>query len=144
MGRWRMRAGVLVAGASAFTMLGAGSAWAHECYNASRSEQGNTSAGTHSQAWGQFRISDLVAELQAAGLVTAEQSQCINAAWTNGGGPASFTFHVKGANGSDGVLAENNPNGGLMANGRGIDHAEDTYGELLVASFLGCGANPPF
>ncbi|HEY2950773.1 MAG TPA: hypothetical protein VGJ53_20650 [Micromonosporaceae bacterium] len=143
MGRWRTRAAILVAGAAAFTVLGAGSAWAHECYNASRSDQGDTAAGTHSQAWFQLVISDAIAEDVANGLYTAEQGECIYAAWTAGGGPASFTIHVKGVNGQDGVLAEHNPNDGLVANGRGIDHLFDAYGELLVSSFLGCGVNPP-
>ncbi len=143
MRRWRARAAVLVAGASAFTLLGAGSAWAHECYNTSRSEQGNTAAA-NSQAWFQLVIADAIAEDVANGLYTAEQGQCIYAAWTDGGGPASFTIHVKGVNGQGGVLAERNPNKGLMADGQGIDHVFDAYGDLLVASFLGCGVNPPF
>jgi hypothetical protein len=135
---------VLVAATAAFAMLGAGSAWAHECYNASRSEQGNTAAGAHSQAWFTLVIADAIAEDVANGLYTAEQGDCIYAAWTAGGGPASFTIHVKGVTGQDGVLAERNPNDGLVANGRGIDHVFDVYGELLASSFLGCGVNPPF
>ena len=52
-------------------MLVAGSgvgAWAHECFNASRSEQGNTSAGSHSQAWVTIAIADLIAGDVAGGL----------------------------------------------------------------------------
>jgi hypothetical protein len=141
MGRWRARAATVVAGVAAFTLLGAGAAWAHECFNASRSDRGDAAAGTHSQAWFRLVVADAVAEDVANGLYTAEQGQCIYAAWTNGGGPASLTFHAKGANGQDGVLAEHNPHAGLKANGRGIDHFADAYGDLLVSSFLGRGVN---
>lgn len=142
MGRWRSRAATVVAGVAAVTLLGAGSAWAHECYNASRSDRGDAAAGTYSQAWFQLVIADAVAEDVANGLYTAEQGECIYAAWLDGGGPASVTLHVKGANGQGGVLAERNPNDGLMADGVGVDHLFDAYGDLLVSSFLGCGVNP--
>ena len=142
MQRWTARLGTVIASAAALTVLGAGSAWAHECNNASRSETGDTAAGTNSQAWFQLVIADAIADDVANGLYSAEQGQCIYAAWTTGGGPAAVTLHVKGATGQDGVLAGHNPNEGLAANGRGIDHFFVTHGDLLISSFLGCGVNP--
>jgi hypothetical protein len=53
--------------------------------------------------------------------------------------PLTFTIHVKGAVGQDGVLADNNPNSWLMANGRGVDHFFDVYGAAIGASFAACG-----
>jgi hypothetical protein len=41
--------------------------------------------------------------------------------------------------GSDGVLADNNPNTWLMSNGRGVDHFFDVYGSAIGASFGACG-----
>jgi len=87
-------------------------------------------------------IADAIADDVANGRYSAEQGQCIDAAWTNGGGPAAVTLHVKGAVGQGGVLAGRNPNDSLATNGRGIDHFFATYGDLLVSSFLGCGVNP--
>jgi hypothetical protein len=142
MQRWTARVSTVIASVAAFTLLGAGGAWAHECYNASRSETGDTAAGTHAQAWFRLVVADAIAADVANGLYTAAQGQCIYAAWTNGGGPAAFTLHAKGVTGQGGVLAEHNPNDGLAANGRGIDHLFDAYGNLLVSSFLGCGVNP--
>jgi len=55
------------------------------------------------------------------------------------GVPLQFTIHVKGANGSDGVLAGNNPNTWLMSNGKGVDHFFDVYGAGIGLSFATCG-----
>lgn len=139
MSSWRTRVGAVVAGTAAFVMAGAGSAWAHDCFNASRSDTGNAAAGSHSQAWFTLVITDAIADDVANGLYSQAQGECIYAAWRAGGGPVSITFHVKGANGQDGVLAEHNPNDGLMTNGRGVDHFEEAYGGLIASSFAACG-----
>ncbi len=49
-----------------------------------------------------------------------------------------FTIHVKGANGSGGVLAGNNPNTWLMSNGKGVDHFFDAYCAAIATSFATC------
>lgn len=49
-----------------------------------------------------------------------------------------MTFHIKGANGSEGLIGLNNPNTELYSNGAGIDHFEDAYGALVEAAFGTC------
>lgn len=133
----RLAAGAALAGA---LVLGSGAAaFAHECYNASRSDKGNEMAGSNSQAWFTLVVSDAIQGDADSGLITQEQADCINEAYAETGAPASFTFHVKGANGQDGLLAGNNPNDGLMANGKGIDHAFDAYGDAIFGSYAACG-----
>jgi hypothetical protein len=141
MNIWKVRAATVVAAAAALVTVSAGSAWAHDCFNASRSDTGNAAAGSHSQAWFTLAISDAVAEDVANGLYTEEQGVCVYQAWLDGGGPVSVTFHVKGANGSGGILAENNPNEGLLSNGRGIDHFSAAYADLIATAFSACGVS---
>jgi hypothetical protein len=141
MNTWKVRAATVVAAAATFVTVGAGGAWAHDCYNASRSDTGDTAAGSHSQAWFTLTISDAVAEDVANGLYTEEQGDCVYQAWLAGGGPVSVTFHVKGANGTDGILAENNPNEGLLTDGHGIDHFSEAYGALIASAFTACGVS---
>ena len=84
-------------------MLVAGSgvgAWAHECFNASRSEQGNASAGSHSQAWVTVAIADLIAGDVAGGLYSEEDGACIYEAYSATGSPLTFTLMVKGPEGA--------------------------------------------
>ena len=133
----RIAAGAALAGA---LVLGSGAgAWAHECYNASRSAKGNEMAGSKSQAWFTLVVSDAIQGDAESGLITQEQADCIIEAYAATGAPASFTIHVKGATGQDGVLAGHNPNDGLMTNGTGIDHAFAAYGDAIFGSYAACG-----
>ena len=128
-------------------MLVAGSgvgAWAHECFNASRSEQGNASAGSHSQAWVTVAIADLIAGDVAGGLYSEEDGACIYEAYSATGSPLTFTLMVKGARGSDGVIGAKNKNEWLHSDGKGIDHLFDAYGGAIIGSFEACGVTPPF
>ena len=121
------------AGAAALFVSTAGSAWAHECYNASRSEQGNAGA-SHSQVWFTFSVVDFA---NSGEEFPAEIADCFLEHWFAGGGPESFTVHVKGANGTDGVVAENAP-ADRLGDGHGIDHIEDAYGDLFGSSVGAC------
>ena len=133
----RLAAGAALAGG---LVLGSGAAAvAHECYNASRSDKGNEMAGSKSQAWFTLVVSDAIQGDADAGLITQDQADCIIEAYAESGAPASFTIHVKGATGQDGVLAAHNPNSGLMANGQGIDHAFLAYGDVIFGSYAACG-----
>jgi hypothetical protein len=114
-------------------MSSAGTAWAHECYNASRSEQGNAGA-SNSQAWLTVSVADFANSGEA---FPAALADCFLSHWFAGGGPATFTIHVKGVTGTGGVIAENAP-AATLADGRGIDHIEDAYGALLEASIGAC------
>lgn len=138
MTRWG--AGLALAGA---LVVGSGAgAFAHECINASRSAQGNTAAGAHSQAWFTLHVADALAGDVESGLITEEQADCILSALNEAGVPMSFTIHVKGANGNDGTLAANNPNDGLMTNDRGVDSLFAAWGDEIFGSFAACGAEP--
>lgn len=130
-------AGVALAAALA---LGTGAAaYAHECYNPSRSDQGDAKAGANSQAWFTLVVSDAIQGDANNGLISQEQADCIKDAYSATGAPASFTLMVKGAVGQDGVIAAHNPNLGLATDGKGIDHAFAAYGEQIFGSYAACG-----
>jgi hypothetical protein len=129
---------------SAGLVVGSGvGAWAHECFNASRSDQGNAMAGERSQAWFTLRIADAIASDVEAGWYSAEDGACILDAYTATGAPLSFTLHVKGAIGQDGVIGMHNRNDELHVDGKGIDHLFDAYGWAIFTSFEDCGVSFP-
>ena len=131
----RVRHLTVVPAAATVLVLGAGAASAHECYNASRSEKGNQAAGTHSQAWATF-------ESQAR-MFLGEDADCVLAYLTDAGVPTTVALHVKGATGQDGVIAESNPNGERLTDGRGIDHLFDAYGPVFSDAFVACNVEIP-
>ena len=136
MTRWG--AGFALAGA---LVVGSGAgAFAHDCIISSRSAQGNTSAGSNSQAWFTLDVEEALAGDVESGLITADQADCILDAYSATGSPLSFTVHAKGANGNDGVLSANNPNDELMLNHHGVDSLFGIYGEDIIGSFISCGA----
>ncbi|QGF24106.1 hypothetical protein [Raineyella fluvialis] len=114
---------------------------AHECYIASRSAQGNAMAGSNSQAWYTLVVADAIQGDVTAGRITQTQANCIKSAYAATGAPSSFTIHVKGVTGQDGVLAAHNPNDALMTNGKGVDHAFDAYGAQIFGSYAQCGVS---
>lgn len=121
-------AGVLATGAAAY---------AHECFNPNRSEQGNAGA-SHSQAWFTVYFTELTAGLPE------EDASCVLDAYTATGAPLSFTIKVKGANGQDGVVAANNPHEEKAGDGSGIDEIFAANGADIIGSFEACGAELPF
>ena len=130
-------AGVALAAALA---LGTGAAaYAHECYNPSRSDQGNAKAGANSQAWFTLVVADAIQGDADSGFITQEQADCVKAAYAGTGAPSSFTLMVKGAVGQDGVIALHNPNLSHATDGKGIDHAFAAYGEEIGGSYGACG-----
>jgi len=133
----RIGAGVALAAALA---LGSGAAaYAHECYNPSRSDQGDAKAGANSQAWFTLVVADAIQGDAASGIITQQQADCIKAAYAATGAPSSFTVMVKGAVGQGGVIAAHNPNLARSTDGKGIDHAFATYGEQIFGSYAACG-----
>ena len=137
------RAGTVLAGAMTVLLIGS-AAMAHECINSSRQgKQGDVAAGTHSQAWFYLTIEDIVGFDIADGLYDEEDGACVLAAWREADGPESFTIHVKGANGQDGVVAGNAPEK-TTSDGRGIDHLSDSgVFDLYVEVLIGCGIELP-
>jgi hypothetical protein len=108
--------------------------WGNDCMNASRSDQGSASAGSNSEAWATVTIEGFA---HSPDFPPGFDPDCFVARWIAGGGPSSFTVHVKGANGGGGVIGGNSSNPNL-ANGKGIDHIDDAYGALLGASLGAC------
>ena len=128
-----------VALATALTLGSGAVAYAHECYNPSRSDQGDAKAGSNSQAWFTLVVADAIQGDADSGFITQEQADCITAAYAATGAPSSFTLMVKGAVGQGGVIAAHNPNLELATNGKGIDHAFAAYGEQIFGSYAVCG-----
>ncbi|HET8778813.1 MAG TPA: hypothetical protein VFM66_01980 [Agromyces sp.] len=124
-------AGVALA---AVAVLGTGAAaYAHECFNPNRSEQGNAGAG-NSQAWETLIVADVLgAELPP------ETAECVLTEYTNNGGPASFTVMVKGAQGQGGTIAANNPHVEKTGDGKGIDTIFGAYGDAIFGAYMACG-----
>src|SRR5215468_9983873 len=109
----------VVAAGSAFALAAmAGPAAAHECFNASRSAQGNASVGAHSAAWMQVSLDTVLTQFIGLPQPLAD---CVEGRADEFGLPASFVFGDKQAVGQGGVIAEHNPNldkKGLAANGK--------------------------
>ena len=114
---------------------------AHDCFIASRSAQGDAMAGSNSQAWYTLVVNDAIEGDVQSGAITQTQADCIMTAYAATGAPSSFTIHVKGANGSDGVLADKNPNTALFTDGKGVDHAFEAYGAQIFGSYAACGVS---
>ena len=129
-------AGVALAAALA---LGSGAAaYAHECYNASRSEKGNAQASSKSQAWSTLVVADAIQGDADNGFISQEEADCVKAAYAATDAPDSFTIMVKGAVGQGGTIAFHNPNGSHATDGKGIDHAFAAYGEEIGGSYAAC------
>lgn len=132
MHRFTSRLGAAIAMTAAIGLATATTAAAHQCFNASRSDQGNLKAGSNSQAWFTLVVSDAIAGDVEGGFLTPEQGACITAAYAATGAPSSFTIKVIA--GKDGVVG--GPNN---ADGHGIDHAFAAYGEEIGGSYAACG-----
>jgi hypothetical protein len=137
--RHLVRVGGTVAATVAILTFGAGAASAHECFNASRSAQGNASVAAHSAAWEEVSLDTILTEFIGLPQPVAD---CVEASAPSYGIPSSFVFGGK-QSASTGVIAENNPNTALLSNGKGIDHAEDAYGDALNAAIGACFAQQP-
>ncbi|GAA1770224.1 hypothetical protein [Agromyces humatus] len=124
---------------AAAAVLGTGAAaYAHECYNANRSEKGNAGA-SNSQTWLTVHVDELTAGLSEA------DAECVLDAYAATGAPSSFTIKIKGANGSGGTIGANNPNRDVKAaDGKGIDEIFAAHGADIAGSFGVCGVELPF
>jgi hypothetical protein len=131
----------------------AGSALAFDCIRVSSSLQGLVES-TRSGNWLLFDLSSGPAVEQtltnAEVPVTTEQAECIADAYAATGQPLYFALGIGVAGGENpnaaagGVLAGNNPNDRVLADGKGIDHLEDSpiLGALFGAA-AGCGVAVP-
>ena len=126
------------AATAALVIVSAGAASAHECFVANRSDQGNAAAGQHSAAWQVLTLDFIVTAFLGQ---TQEVADCVVAAAPDAGIPTVLVVGGQQAVGSEGVIMENNPNGDLATDGRGIDHAEDAYGDAIVGLVFACGGS---
>lgn len=131
-----LRASVLAALLIAVT---AGTTLAHECFNASRSAQGNAGA-THSANWTTESVAGLFFAIHQFGIpgvteaLSPEEAAVAYEAALDMGVPAEVTIftgkHTIGANGT--AFTE----GGKASNGRGIDHFFAAHGESVVTAYF--------
>ena len=136
-----------IASASLLSLLilavGASSAFAHECFNASRSAQGNTGA-QHSDNWfnlsTEFVFTVILPEESGIELTADQLAWALDQA-DAAGIPSGFVIRSDktiGVN-ANGVTPGFAKNGG---DGRGIDHAVDAYGDQLFGIFLAASQLP--
>jgi hypothetical protein len=116
-----------VALAAAAVLMMASTAFAHECFIANRSAQGNANV-THSDRWVTVSVADFA---NSPDFPPGVDPDCFIAYWSSHGGPASFTVR------SDKTIGEGSQNPNL-GNGRGLDHIEDAYGPLFGAALGSC------
>ena len=131
-----------IARASLLSMLllvvAASSAFAHECYNASRSEQGNTGA-QHSDNWFnltiEFVFTGILPEESGIELTPDQLAWALDQA-DAAGIPSGWVIRIDKTIGftANGELAPGFAMHG--ADGRGIDHAVAAYGDQLFGIFI--------
>lgn len=121
-----------VALTAALGLATASTAAAHECFNANRSEKGNTMAGSKSQAWFTLVVADIIAEEVEDGMYDEAAGECVLAELDASGVPESFTIKIRA--GKDGVIG-----GGNVDDGHGIDHIFPAYGGAILGAYDTCG-----
>ena len=137
-----------IARASLLSMLllvvAASSAFAHECYNASRSEQGNTGA-QHSDNWFnlslEFVYTVILPEETDIELTPEQLAWALDQA-DAAGIPSGFVIRgdkTLGYNGKGELTPGFEMHG---ADGQGIDHAVDAYGDQLFGIFFAASQQP--
>jgi hypothetical protein len=116
-----------IALATAALLMMASTAFAHECFIANRSAQGNANV-THSSNWVTISVAGFA---HSPDFPPGVDPECFIAYWSSHGGPDGFTVRT------DKTIGEgsHNPN---LGNGSGLDHIETAYGALLGASLEAC------
>ncbi|HET6817282.1 MAG TPA: hypothetical protein VFH66_08685 [Mycobacteriales bacterium] len=122
------------------TALGAtaGAANAYDCFNASRSAQGDVSAAANSGNW--WSVPEILSAL--AGLSPDQVDQVMAVVNQDPRVPANFTVFLNPAH--VGELATN-MRADLATNGKGIDHSDDyptpVFDALIEDVFIGLGGS---
>ncbi|HZP56667.1 MAG TPA: hypothetical protein VFC53_03830 [Dehalococcoidia bacterium] len=116
-----------------------GSAFAHECFNASRSARGNAGA-SNSQAWLTVSIEEFYGDPEL-GLTQAQAAQAVQLALESGV-PHTFTIFIGNHTIGEGTPAFSQF--GKGADGQGIDHVFDAYGQQLVTALCTVVPAHPF
>ena len=137
-----------IASASLLSLLilavGASSAFAHECYNASRSEQGDAGA-QHSDNWFnltlEFVFTVILPEETGIELTPEQLAWALDQAEA-AGIPSGFVIRVDKTLGFNGK-GELTPGFDMhAADGKGIDHAVAAYGEDIFGIFFAASELP--
>jgi len=116
-----------IALATVALLVMASSVFAHECFIANRSAQGDANV-THSGNWATLSVAGFA---NSPGFPPGVDPECFIDYWTSHGGPEGFTVRI------DKTIGEGSKNPNL-ANGSGLDHIEAAYGALLGASLAAC------
>ena len=116
-----------IALATVALLVMASSVFAHECFIANRSAQGDANV-THSSNWATLSVAGFA---NSPGFPPGVDPECFIDYWTSHGGPEGFTVRI------DKTIGEGSKNPNL-ANGSGLDHIEAAYGALLGASLAAC------
>lgn len=121
----RILAGTALAGA---LVLGAAApAMAQDCFNASRSGQGDASAAAHSSNW--YSVSEFLHIVTAGTPITEAQiAHAVDVISADPRVPANFTVFYNTAH--PGELASKIKEA-LATNGKGVDHSDD-YGSPVI------------
>jgi hypothetical protein len=127
-------------------VLGSGPAFAHECYNASRSAQGNTSIAAHSQSFATFDASafEFLTDPTGIGLCDAGANWLIDQLNANAAslGISDTTVVFERTTQAKGI--DNSPNPRAQANlsnGKGVDHLGEN---VALNEFIGANIGPAF
>jgi hypothetical protein len=137
----------LFVGAVVVALTVTGSAFAFDCMRVSSSAKGLQQSASNSGMWTYFDMTDSgngIAEIVHFFQGDPSWVPCLQAAYdqavaANPKLPLYFALGTGVAGGNHngpGVLAHNNPNDGVLANGTGIDHFDDTVLPVLLGS--GC------
>ena len=126
-----MKTTLKIAAATGLTVLGlatAGPAFAEDCFNASRSGQGNTAAADHAGTW--WSVPELLAVL--GGLSPSQIAQVMPVIENDPRIPTGFTVFYNPAH--PGELASKVA-AARATDGRGIDHSDDYATPVFAAIF---------
>ena len=127
---------------SACSLVFASAAAAHDCIRVSSSHQGLISSTSHGGNWLLFDFSSVSATEQTLANIgvsaTPAQVACFVPAYASTGQPQWFALGI-GVAGKNGVIAHNNPNDRVLADGHGIDHLDDSPIVGAVRRSDGCG-----
>jgi len=119
--RKTIRLTVVSAIAAGALTASAGAAFADDCFNASRSAQGNTSAAAHSSNW--WSVGEMLTNF--LGLTPDQVAQVLAVVNKDPRIPQNLTIFIMPSQGGQAFeLAQNAP-APLMVNGKGIDHSDD-------------------
>ena len=121
----RFLASVALAAAALLAMTS--TVFAHECFIANRSDQGNEMA-TQSSRWVSVSVADFA---NSPGFPPGVDPECFLEYWSGHGGPATFTVR------SDKTIGDHSQNPNL-GDGKGVDHIEAAFGPLLGAGLEAC------